>query len=208
MEKKITTTKLLARLRSSVPTTKTPPNRFELAWARLRSAFPRQETTEATMMIYYERLATCDPNELDEAVAQCIDEVKFFPMIAEILERIHSPRGCVHHLKQVEIQKREEAVQLREQLWEKDKAEHDSVNEQIIRLKAEMKINKTALWAKEKAEMEQVGLPEVQAKVEAANAELKAVEEKLIVERRRLQLMDQADFLQRVVIDTEKEKSH
>ena len=59
-------------------------------WAKLMAAYPRTEITEATTVLYHERLARYDLGLIMAAVNMAIDKCTFFPTVAEIIESIEA----------------------------------------------------------------------------------------------------------------------
>jgi hypothetical protein len=59
---------------------------------KLCAAYPKYDASLATMTVYYERLRRFKECDLDMAVGRCIDELKFFPKVAEIIDRIKGKR--------------------------------------------------------------------------------------------------------------------
>jgi transposase-like protein len=177
------------------------PAEFDVLWRKLCEAYPRQETTTLMMAVYYERLSACEPKDLSGAIGECLDEIKFFPSIAEILAKIKKPRGCVHHLQMIEIRQREEAVAKQEAFWDKRLAQ---IGEEVDRLNG---LKLEALDRKRKL-LEQSGLPQAERKLKALEAQIKDAESTYTVLQRKIQLLDQANFLRKVEEDTDKQTRH
>lgn len=57
---------------------------FVRCMAKLTAAF-REKVEDATMEVYYERLARFDLLTLDLAVTRCIDINEYFPKVAQLL---------------------------------------------------------------------------------------------------------------------------
>lgn len=170
---------LMASGTSCVP--RVSVERFALLFAELVASYPGQEISGSTTKAYYNRLCFYAEAELKEAIDSCVDRLKWFPKIAEIIGQIKNPPPCVHHLKEVELRRREAQLRETERLCRQDIAELEA---EIARLQA---------FSKELAEERAHTLRELE--IPRLEAEVKDLQKKVETERRRLQLMDQAEFL-------------
>jgi hypothetical protein len=52
------------------------------------AAYPKSNYTALTVEVYYERLSAHDRQSVLDAIGECLDTCKWFPTIAEIIEKI------------------------------------------------------------------------------------------------------------------------
>lgn len=57
---------------------------FGAIFQRLLDAFPRYHISQGTIEVYFDRLRSCQPEELRQAIDMALDESEWFPSIAEI----------------------------------------------------------------------------------------------------------------------------
>lgn len=63
--------------------------------AVLSAAYPRMTLPQATEALYVEELGRLDPDRAMTAIRTCIRDLKYWPTIAEILERYEPARPLV-----------------------------------------------------------------------------------------------------------------
>jgi hypothetical protein len=168
---------------------------FDKLWGKLCAAHPRDEQNTLTIETYYEQLCGYPRDVLAEALGSCLRELKWFPKISEIVERIEYPRGCTHVIQLAEISSREAVLRETERRMRK---EFDRLAQDTAALKAE----ELELFVRQRKQIEESGLPAAQAKLDAVRYEIieqqKAIADNqkvLDVLKRRVKLLDQSRIL-------------
>lgn len=97
---------------------KTSLNAFTRPWAKLCAAHPRYEIGEATLTVYHERLCKFSVEQIMAAVDTEIDNNKYFPSPAELIENIRAQvvTGGLKQIAEPTRPTREEAQVMLEQL--------------------------------------------------------------------------------------------
>ena len=162
---------------------------FASLWARICAAYPRQDTTTTTAEVYFNALSKYSEKDVEKAVEAVIEQCKWFPTIAEIVEEISSPRGCVHTLILAEIKSREIMLEQSEKYS----------NERLQRVAeevAKLEDHKADYYRRQRLLIDEAEIPEAKAQLEAVKAEIIEQTRVLNLIKQKVKLMDQARILQ------------
>lgn len=162
---------------------------FSMAWSKLCASYPKNEATALTVEVYFERLSAYEKSAVFEAIGVCMDECKWFPTIAEIVERIKSERGCIHRVFLAEIRSR------RTMLIEAEKHSDRKLKELAEEI-ATLEGRKAELYVKQRKMIEESGLPAAQKKLEDVQRKIAEQERVLAILRGKVKIFDQARILQ------------